>query len=81
MTEISDYERGQRDLLNVLLTPNKAATDVVDNLMDRNPSDNPHGKLSFETLVWITTIAAQLGIEPKDEVPAPTPGVGENPYD
>lgn len=60
------YEQGQRDLLNLLLTPNKAAADTVAEIMDRAPATNPHGKLSFETLVWITTIAVQLGIKPKD---------------
>ncbi len=58
------YDRGRRDMLNALLSPNPpVAAKVADVMTDATP--NPDGKLPLVVVLWITSVAEQLGIEPR----------------
>lgn len=60
------HDRGRRDMLNALLSPNPSVAAKVAELMDEGGAPNPEGKLPFVVVLWITSVADQLGIEPKD---------------
>lgn len=66
MPQFSDYERGQRDLLNSLLALNPAAENKLAALHGREA--NAEGQPPFDAVFWITQVADQLGIKPLDEL-------------
>jgi hypothetical protein len=66
MPQFSDYERGQRDLLNKLLAPNVEIDRKLAAFADKEP--DPHGRIPFDACFWITEVATQLGIKPLDEL-------------
>lgn len=63
----SEYDRGRRDVLNAILSIN---TDVGSRLSalkgNEAAADKPDGKLPFDVLFWVTSVAEQLEIEPKE---------------
>ena len=66
--QISDYERGQRDILNALLALNPKAAQrlhIVSGGTDETFA-NHEGKLPFDVVFWVAEVADQLGIQPKD---------------
>lgn len=65
----SDYERGQRDTLNAILAPNPKAAQRLHVVIGgtEDTFDNHDGELPFDVVFWVTEVAEQLGIEPKDE--------------
>lgn len=67
---MSDYERGQRDILNALLALNpQAALELhIGHGGTEETFTNQAGKLPFDVVFWVTTVAEQLGIEPKEDV-------------
>lgn len=66
MPQFSEYERGQRDLLNSLLALNPAAEAKLAALHGRDADGE--GKLPFDATFWITAVAEQLGIKTLDEI-------------
>jgi len=67
------YDRGRRDMLNAILALNPAADALCAEMHGRTP--DPHGKLPFDVLLWVTIVAEQLGIEPKVDPLAKQGGV------
>lgn len=64
-----DYDRGRRDMLNALLALNPKAAlalHIVHGGTEKTFT-NPEGKLPFDVVFWVATVAEQLGIEPKEE--------------
>lgn len=66
------YDRGRRDMLNAILELNPAIAAKIAKFAEREP--DPAGRLPFDVVFWVTEVASQLGIEPKDESAAPTGG-------
>jgi hypothetical protein len=66
---VNAYDRGRRDMLNAILAPNpEVARKLHDIRCDEGIEfTNEHGKLSFDLLFWVTAVAEQLGIEPKED--------------
>ena len=60
-----DYDRGRRDMLNSILALNPAVAAKMAYWEEREP--DPLGRLPFNVALWVTEVAAQLGIEPKDD--------------
>lgn len=60
-----DYEQGRRDVLNALMTLNPAVSAKLDEAHGRD-NNNPDGKLPFDVVFWVASVAEQLGIEPKE---------------
>jgi hypothetical protein len=67
--QISDYERGQRDMINALLALNPKAAQRLHMVGGGTEEtfDNHEGRLPFDLVFWVTEVAEQLGIEPKGE--------------
>jgi hypothetical protein len=67
--QISDYERGQRDMLNAILALNPKAAQRLHmvNGGTEHTFTNHEGRLPFDLVFWVTEVAEQLGIEPKGE--------------
>lgn len=66
--QISDYERGQRDTLNAILDLNPKAAQRL-HMVSGGTEDtfaNHEGRLPFDVVFWVTEVAEQLGIEPKE---------------
>ena len=59
-----DYDRGRRDMLNAILALNPTVAAKLARLKEREP--DPYGRLPFDVAFWVTEVAAQLGIEPKE---------------
>lgn len=59
------YDQGRRDVLNAILALNPKAEALLAGLHEREP--NSMGQLPFDVVVWVTEVAEQLGIKPKDE--------------
>lgn len=66
MPQFSDYERGQRDLLNKLLDVNPEIDAKLAKFGERDP--DPQGRIPFDAAFWITEVATQLGIKPLDDL-------------
>ena len=66
---VDEYDRGRRDMLNALLALNPKAALAMHIIHGGTEETftNHEGKLPFDVVLWITTVASQLGIEPKDE--------------
>lgn len=62
------YDRGRRDVLNAILAVNPdAARKLHDGHFDEGVEfTNAEGKLPFDVVFWVTTVADQLGIEPRE---------------
>lgn len=62
------YDRGRRDMLNAILSPNpEVARKFHDICADEGEEfTNAYGKIPFDVLIWVTAVAEQLGIEPKE---------------
>lgn len=60
---VSEYERGQRDLLNALLAPNPEVSAKFAKMCNCDP--DVHGRMTIDTAFWITEVAVQLGITSK----------------
>jgi hypothetical protein len=67
--QTSDYERGQRDMLNAILALNPKAAQRLHMVGGGTEEtfDNHEGRLPFDLVFWVTEVAEQLGIEPKGE--------------
>lgn len=63
-TAANAYDRGRRDMLNALLALNPDAAAKLAALHERTP--DPVGRLPFDVVFWISEVAAQLEIEPRD---------------
>lgn len=61
------YDRGRRDMLNALLALNPEAEAKLAAAKDEEPEGM--GRLPFDLAFWVTTVADQLGIEPREEAP------------
>lgn len=59
------YDRGRRDMLNAILALNPAVAAKVARFAEREP--DPEGRLPFDVVLWVTEVATQLGIEPREE--------------
>lgn len=67
----TDYDRGRRDMLNALLALNPRAAQrlhIVSGGTEESFS-NHEGRIPFDVVFWVTEVAEQLGIEPKDDLP------------
>lgn len=64
-----EYDRGRRDMLNALLACNPDVAKMLHAIRcdDGNPFENEHGKLPFDVVFWVTAVADQFGIAPKEE--------------
>jgi hypothetical protein len=60
-----EYDRGRREVLNSILALNPPIAAKLAELHERLA--DPHGKLPFDVVFWVCEVAAQLGIEPKDQ--------------
>lgn len=60
------YDRGRRDMLNAILALNPAAAASLAKVEERTP--DPYGRLPFDVVFWVTTVADQLGIKTLDEM-------------
>lgn len=62
------YDRGRRDMLNAILSPNPEVARKLHDIRGDEGVEftNIHGKLSFDLVFWVTAVAEQLGIEPKE---------------
>jgi len=69
------YDRGRRDMLNAILALNPAASATVARWKERAP--DPDGKIPFDVALWVTEVAAQLGIASVEELA--NDGEGEQP--
>jgi hypothetical protein len=63
---MTEYERGQRDLLNAILEPNPRVAAKLADFSER--AADPEGRLPFDVVLWVTEVADQLGIKPKEEL-------------
>lgn len=63
-----EYDQGRRDVLNALLALNPKAAQQLHILKGGTEEtfNNHEGKLPFDVAFWVTEVADQLGIEPKD---------------
>lgn len=59
------YDRGRRDMLNAILALNPAVAAKVARFAEREP--DPEGRLPFDVVLWVTEVATQLGIEPRED--------------
>jgi hypothetical protein len=57
------YDQGRRDILNAILAPNPTINAKLAKWSEREP--DPDGRLSFDVVLWVTEVAAQLGIDPR----------------
>jgi hypothetical protein len=65
------YDRGRRDMLNAILTLNPEVARKLHDIRGEEPAfTNEHGKLPFDVVFWVTAVAEQLGIEPKEDADA-----------
>lgn len=66
--KLSNYDRGRRDMLNAILSPNPEVARKLHDIRGDEGVEftNIHGKLSFDLVFWVTAVAEQLGIEPKE---------------
>lgn len=62
---VDTYDRGRRDVLNAILALNKDAAAGLAALHGREA--DPHGKLPFDVVYWVTFVAGQLGITERSE--------------
>ena len=63
------YDQGRRDVLNAILALNPKVAQklhVISGGTDESFS-NHAGQLPFDVVLWVTEVAWQLGIAPKDE--------------
>lgn len=60
----TDYERGQRDMLNAILSLNPAISAKLAAFHEREP--DPEGRIPFDVALWVSEVAAQHGIEPRE---------------
>jgi hypothetical protein len=60
------YDRGRRDMLNAILDLNPAVSAKVAEWAGRPP--DPQGKIPWEVALWVTEVAAQLGIRSAEEL-------------
>ena len=69
----ADYDRGRRDVLNAILAPNPAVAQKHHVIYGGTEATfkNHQGQLPFDVVFWVCEVAEQLGIEPRDEAPAP----------
>lgn len=64
------YDLGRRDVLNAILELNpEVARKLHDVREDGPPFDNEAGQLPFDVAFWVTSVAGQLGIAPRDDEP------------
>ena len=65
-----EYDRGRRDLLNALLALNPRAAQRLHVLRGGTEEtfENHAGQIPFDVVFWVTEVAEQLGIAPKDEL-------------
>lgn len=63
------YDRGRRDMLNALLALNPKAAQRLHmcNGGTEHTFENHAGRLPFDVVFWVTEVAEQLGIQPKDD--------------
>lgn len=61
---VEGYDQGQRALLNALLSLNPELEKRLADLSEREPC--PEGKLPFDAVFWVTGVAEQLDIKPRD---------------
>lgn len=64
------YDRGRRDVLNALLALNPRVAQKLHMIGGgtEHTFSNSEGKLPFDVVFWVTEVAEQLGIKPRDEV-------------
>ena len=62
------YDRGRRDLLNALLAPNPAISAKIAKWAEPPRDPDPEGRLPFDVALWITEVAAQLGVKSQEEL-------------
>ncbi len=74
---LTEYERGRRDMLNALLSPNPHVSARLAAVLDR-PAD-PAGRLPFDVVYWIAEVAEQLGILPLEDLADPVNLQGSGP--
>lgn len=70
MTELEQaYDRGRRDVLNALLELNPRAAQRLHMLRGGTEEslENHAGRIPFDVVFWVTEVAEQLGIEPKED--------------
>lgn len=63
---LQGHDRGQRDILNALLEPNPAVQSKLARWAEKEP--DPLGRMPFDVALWITEVAAQLGIKSVEEL-------------
>lgn len=64
------YDLGRRAMLNALLELNPGVARNLHAIRgDDQPFNNEDGKLPFDVAFWITSVAAQLNITPREEAP------------
>lgn len=68
----ASYERGQRDMLDKLLTLNPEVNAKIAAMWERVP--DPEGRIPFDAAAWITLVADQCGITLKADPTLPTGG-------
>lgn len=62
------YDQGRRDVLNAILALNPKAAQKLHILHGGTETfDNHAGRLPFDVVFWVTEVAEQLGIKPKDD--------------
>jgi len=61
------YDLGQRDVLNAILALNPKVAESLHRVQQPvgTPFDNVEGKLPFDVVFWVTSVAEQLNIKPK----------------
>lgn len=65
--EVDDaYDRGRRDVLNAILALNPDAARKLHDLNGEGEFSNAEGKLPFDVVFWVSEVAEQLGIEPRE---------------
>jgi hypothetical protein len=64
------YDQGRRDVLNAILALNPKVAQKLHILSGgtEDTFENHAGKLPFDVVFWTTEVAAQLGIQPKEEI-------------
>ncbi|RWD00141.1 MAG: hypothetical protein EOS58_30640 [Mesorhizobium sp.] len=67
--DVDLYEQGRRDVLNAILALNPKLAQKLHVLAGGTDDTftNHDGRLPFDVVFWVTEVAAQLGIEPKDD--------------
>ncbi len=63
---VAPYDRGRRDILNALLALNPTVAERL-RVLKAEGEPNPEGKLPFDVVFWVTSVAEQLGIEPRED--------------